>query len=135
MKGIWKNSTTAVTAFESTHTFSPHPAVPHDIVILGPTRKLQFAEPKDNSKNPPIEILIGREHYWKDTSPIHLSPSVVLLPSKLDWIFSGNGSTTTVSPITVNYVNLEQTVPLTDDVIHRIWDLETLGIKDTKISH
>jgi hypothetical protein len=122
-----------MTAFESTHTFSPHPAIPHDISILGRTRKLQLADTKDNSKDLPIEFLIGGDHYWnivKDTSPIRLSPSVVLLPSKSGWILSGNSSTITVSMITVNYVNLEQTFSLSDDVIHRFWDLETLGIKD-----
>jgi hypothetical protein len=65
-----------VTAFESTHTFSPHPAIPHDVSILGCTRKLQLADPKDNSKGLLIEILIGGDHYWnivKETSPIHLS--------------------------------------------------------------
>lgn len=33
MIGIWTNSCTPVTAFESTHIFSPHPAFPHDTLI------------------------------------------------------------------------------------------------------
>jgi hypothetical protein len=54
----------------------------------------------------------------------------VLLPSKFDWILSGNRSAITVSPITVNYINLDQTLPPSNDVIRRFWVLETLGIKD-----
>jgi hypothetical protein len=86
MKGILTNSSTPVTAFKSTHIFSLHPAVPHDVNLLGRIRKLQLADPKDDSEDLPIEILIGGDYYWKivkDTSPIRLSTSVVLLPSKL----------------------------------------------------
>jgi hypothetical protein len=32
----------------------------------------------------------------------------------------------------VNYVNLEQTFPPSDDVVRCFWDLKTLGIKDTQ---
>jgi len=65
-----------------------------------------------------------------DTSPIRLSPSVVLLPSKLGWIISGNRSAVTASSIMVNYVKLGQISFTSDDVVRRFWDLETLGITD-----
>jgi hypothetical protein len=93
-----------------------------------------LAHPKDDSKDLPIEILIGGDHNWKivkDTSPIRL-PSVVLLPSKLGWILSGNRSAIAVTSIMVNYVNLEQTFSPSDDVVCCFWDLETIGIKDTQ---
>jgi hypothetical protein len=94
-----------------------------------------LADPKDDSEDVPIEILIAGDHYWKivkDTSPIHLSPSVVLLPSKLGWILSGNRSAIAATSIMVIYVNLEDTFSLSDDVARCFWDLETLGIKDTQ---
>jgi hypothetical protein len=93
MKGIWTNSSTPVLAFESTRTFSSHPAVPHDVNLLERTRKLQLAELKDDSEDLPIEFLTKGDRYWKivkDTSPIHLSPCVELLSSKLGSILSRN---------------------------------------------
>jgi hypothetical protein len=84
-------------------------------------------------ENLPIEILIGGDHYWeivKDTSLIRLSPSVMLLPSKLGWILSGNCSAVTASSITVNYVNLGQSSLASNDVVRRFWGLETLGITE-----
>jgi len=92
-----------------------------------------LADPRGDSENIPIEILIGGDHYWeivKDTSPIRLSPSVVLLLSKLGWILSGNRSAVTASSIMVNYVNLDQISCPSDDAVRRFWDLETLGITD-----
>jgi hypothetical protein len=100
-----------LTAFETAHAFSHHPVVPHDIKTLAHDRKLQLADPPGDPENIPIEILIGGDHYWeivKDTSLIRLFPSVVLLPSKLGWILSGNRSAVTASSIMVNYVNLDQ---------------------------
>jgi hypothetical protein len=81
-----------LTAFESTDTFSYHPVAPHDIETLARARKLQLADPPGDPENLPIEVLIGGDHYWeiaKDASPIRLSPSVVLLLSKVGWILSG----------------------------------------------
>jgi hypothetical protein len=80
-----------------------------------------------------LEILIGGDHYWnrvKDTSQIGRSPSALLLPSKFGWELSGNRSAITVSPNAVKYINLEQTLPSSDDNIRLFWELETLGIKD-----
>ncbi|KAJ4430558.1 hypothetical protein ANN_19146 [Periplaneta americana] len=67
VKSIWTNSTASVTGFESTHVFSPQPAVPHDVKMLAHTRKLQLADPKDHTEDMtlPIEIIIGSDHYWK----------------------------------------------------------------------
>jgi len=97
--------------------------------------KLQLADPPGDPENLRIEILIGGDHYWgivKDTSPIRLSPSVVLLPSKLEWVLSGNRSAVTASSIMVNYVNLDQISCPSDDAVRRFWELETLGITDTR---
>jgi len=85
-RGTRTNASTSLTAFESTHAFSRHPAVPHDIETLAHTRKQRLAEPPGDSENLPVEILIGGDHHWeivKDTPPLRLSPSVVLLPSTL----------------------------------------------------
>ena len=108
MSGTWTDASTSLTTFESTHPFSHHPAVPHDIKKLEHTRKLMLAFPPFDSEDLPIGILIDGDQYWeidKDTSPIRLSPSVVLLPSKLGWVISGTRSVLTVISIMVNYVN------------------------------
>jgi hypothetical protein len=60
--------------------------MPHDVNLLGRTRKMQLADPKDDHDDLPIEILIGGDHYWKiikNATPIRLSQSLVLIPSKL----------------------------------------------------
>ena len=135
VRGAGTRVSTSLTAFESTHAFSHHPVVPYDIKTLAHARKLQLADPPSDPENLPIEILIGGDHYWeivKDTSPIRLSPSVVLLPSKLGWILSGNRSAVTASSIMVNYVNLDQLSCPSDDAVRRFWDLETLGITDKR---
>ena len=87
VRGNRTNASTSLTAFESTHAFSHHPSVPHDIKTLAlphdiktlaHARKLGLADPLGEPENLPIEILIGGDHYWeivKDTSPIRLSPS------------------------------------------------------------
>ena len=111
IRGNGTNVLTYLTAFESTHAFSHHPTVPHDIKTMAQARKLRLADPPDNSGDLPIEILIGGDYYWeivKDAAPIRLSPSVVLLPSKLGWILSGSRSAVTASSIMVNYVELGQ---------------------------
>ena len=53
-----------------------------------------------------------------------------MLPSKLGWILSGNRSAVMASSIMVNYVNLGQSSFTSDDIVHRFWDLKTLGITD-----
>ena len=124
-----------MTAFGSAHAFSHQPVVPHDIKTLAHARILQLAEPPGDPENIPIEILIGGDHYWEiveDTSLIRLSPSVVLLLSKLGWILSGNRSAVTASSIMVNYVNLDQISCPSDDAFRRFWDLQTLGITDKR---
>ena len=133
VQGAGTRVSTSLTAFESTHAFSHHPVAPHDIKTLAHARKLELAVPPGDPENLPIEVLIGGDHYWeivKDTSPIRLSPSVVLLPSKLGWILSGNNSSVTASSIMVYYVNLDQISCRSDDAVRRFWDLETLGITD-----
>ncbi|KAJ4437633.1 hypothetical protein ANN_17778 [Periplaneta americana] len=131
MKSIWTNSTARITGFESTHAFSPQPAVPHDVKMLAHTRKLQLADPKDHTDdmNLPIEIVIGGDHYWKvvkDSSPIRISPTVVLIPSKFGWILSGlNNCELLVHPL--------RTCPsYPDDFLRKFWDLETLGIRENR---
>ncbi|KAJ4447846.1 hypothetical protein ANN_09854 [Periplaneta americana] len=113
MKSIWTNSTASITGFESTHAFCPQPAVPHDVKMLVHTRKLQLADPKDHTEDMtlPIKILIGSDHYWKvvkDSSPIRILPTMVLIPSKLGWILSGNRSGITIGSAIVNYIHSEQ---------------------------
>jgi len=98
VRGAGSRVSTSLTAFKSAHAFSHHPVVPHDIKTLAHARKIQLADPPGDPENIRIEILIGGDHYWeivKDTSPIRLSPSVVLLPSKLGWILSGKRSAVT----------------------------------------
>jgi len=108
MRGIGTNASVLLTEFERTHAFSRHPTVPHDIETMAHTRKLRLADPPGVSENPPIEMLIGNDHYLeivKDTLPIHLSQSVVLLPSKLGWILSGNHFAVMATWTMVNYVS------------------------------
>jgi len=122
MRGNGTNGSTSLTTFERTHALSHHSAVTHDINTLAHTRKLRLADPKGDSENLAIEIQIGGDHYWEivnDTSPIRLSPSVLLLPSKLGWILSGNRSAVTANSIMVNYVNLGKSSFTSDDVVRR----------------
>ena len=82
VRGAGGRVSTSLAAFESAHAFSCHPVVPHDIKTLAHARTLQLPDPPGEPENLPIEILIGGYHYWeivKDTSPIRLFPSVVLL--------------------------------------------------------
>ena len=92
LRGIWTNSSTTITAFESAYQFLPQPTMPHDVNRMTHIRKLQLADPREE-EDLPIEMLIGGDHYWKtvkDSPPWRLSPSIVLLPSRLGWILSGN---------------------------------------------
>jgi hypothetical protein len=78
-----------------------------------------------------VEILIGGDHYWKivkDNPPIRISTSAVLVPTTFGWILSGNRSGSYVNSAAVNFANLDQTFPHTDDDHRRFWDLETTGI-------
>ena len=65
LQGIWTKTTVTATAFESAHTYSPDPTIPHDLGALHCTRNLRLAEPYDDFPDPPIEVLIGCDHYWK----------------------------------------------------------------------
>jgi len=135
VRGAGSRFSTSLTAFESAHAFSHQPVVPHDIKTLAHARKVQFADPPGDPENLPIEILIDGDHYWeivKDTSPIRLSLSVVLLPSKLGWILSANRSAVTTSSIMVNYVNLDQTSCPSGEAVRRFRDLESLGITNKR---
>jgi hypothetical protein len=82
---IWSICTIPISAFESGHTLLPQPAVPQEVGNLARGRRLQLADPKtDLHEDLPVEILIGGDSYWKvikDSSPIPLSESLVLIPS------------------------------------------------------
>jgi len=123
---------TSLTAFESTDAFSHHPVVPRDFKTLAHARKLQLVDPSGDPEYLPFEILIGGDHYWKivkDTSLIRLSPSVVLLLSKLGWILNGNRSAITASSIIVNYVILDQIFCPSDDAVRRFGTLKHSGLR------
>jgi hypothetical protein len=131
LKGIWTNFSLPILTLESDHSFSPHPTVPHDIQMLGNIRKLQLADPKDNCDDLPIELPIGGDQYWKvvkNTGPVRLSPSIVLLPSQLGWLHSGSRSGIAVNFTSVNHINLGRPDSPQEDDFCRFWDLETIGI-------
>jgi hypothetical protein len=65
LQGIWAKTTVTATAFESAHTYSPHPTIPHDVSALHCTRNLRLADPNDAFPDPPTEVLIGGDHYLK----------------------------------------------------------------------
>jgi hypothetical protein len=128
MRGIWTNSSTTITAFESAYEFLPQPTVPHDVNMLTHIPKLQFADPREQ-EDLPIELLVGGDHYWKivkDGPPWRISPSLVLLPSKLGWVLSGNRSGISVNVAAVNFLHLEGPGPLPETEIKRFWELETV---------
>jgi hypothetical protein len=106
--GAWSNCTIPISAFESAHTLSPQPAVQQEVRTLAHGRRIQLVDPKtDSLEELPIEILIGGNSYRKivkDTSPIHISESLVLIPSIFGWILSGNRSGAHVNSTTVNFV-------------------------------
>jgi len=125
LRGIWTNFNTTITAFESAYEFLPQPTVPRDSNMTMHTPKLQFADPKEQ-EDLPIQILVGSDHYWKivkDSPPLRISPSVLLQPSNLGWILSGNRS-----GISANFLHQENPGPLQETAIKWFWDLETIGI-------
>jgi hypothetical protein len=126
---MWTNFNTTITAFESAYEFLPQPTVPRDINKTH-TAKLLFADPR-KLEDLPIEILVGGDHYWKivkDSPPLRIPPSVVLLPSNLGWILSGNRSGICANVAAVNFLHLQRPGPLPETEIKRFWDLETIGI-------
>ena len=134
LQGIWAKTTLTITAFDSAHTYSTHPPIPHDVSPLHCTRDLRLADPNDSSPDLPIQVLIGGDLYWKlikGTSPIRISPSLVLLPSTLGWILSGNRSEVSVHDVAINNIELFQDFDLPDSQIRRFWSLEVMGITET----
>jgi hypothetical protein len=108
LKGIWTNSSTITTAFESDYEFLAQPTMPQDANMTH-IPKLQLADPCEEEL--PIEILVGGDHYWKivnDSPPWRISPSIVLLPSKLGLILNGNRSGMSVNVAAVNLLNVER---------------------------
>jgi len=104
--------------------------VPQDVNRMTHIPKLQLADPREQ-EDLPTEMLIGGDHYWKivkDSPPWCLSPSIVLLPSRLRWILNGNRSGVSVNAAAVNLLHSELSGPLPEEEIKRFWDLETIGI-------
>jgi hypothetical protein len=101
----------SITAYECAHELSAQPAVPQDVMTLAYARKFQLADHKTNSQEDiPVEILIGGDYYWKvvkDSPPIHISTSAVLLPTMFGWKLNGNRSGTHVNSVVVNFINLD----------------------------
>jgi hypothetical protein len=119
-----------ITALESAYEFLPQTMVPRDISMMTHAHKLQFSDTGEQ-EDLPIEILVGGDHHWKivkDGPPLRISPSVVLLPSKLGWILSGNPSGISANVTAVNFLHLENPGPLPEIEIKQLWDLEPIGI-------
>jgi hypothetical protein len=91
-----------------------------------------LADPKtDSLEDLPVEILIGGDSYWKivkDSPPIRISESLVLIPSIFGWILSGSRSGARVTSATVNFVLPDRPNMPPDDELRRFWDLEAIGI-------
>jgi len=135
LQGIRTGKKVDVTALESQNKYSAHPSIPQDVTSLICTRKLPLADPKDSSPDLPIEILIGGDHYWKlikDTHPIRMSPTLVLIPSIFGWILSGNKTGVTVNQISVHNIDFRRDPTLLDDQMRHFLNLETIGITDTE---
>ena len=129
-KSIWRNTTVAMTAFESTHALCPHPTVPHDITTMAQTRKIQLTDPR-GEQDLPIEVLIVGDYYWrivKDSSIVSLSSSLILLPTKFGWILTRNRKGISVNKMVVNHINLEHS----DKDLRRFCDLQTIGISPSQ---
>jgi hypothetical protein len=109
LRGIWNNFSANITAFESTYEFLPQPTVSRYIDMMTHTPNLQFADPREQV-DLPIEILIAGDHYWKivkDSPPLRMSPPLLLLPTKLRWILSGNRSGISANAAAVTFLHSE----------------------------
>ena len=130
--GAWSNFTIPISAFESVYSLLPHPAVPQEVRTMAHCRRIKLADPKTNSLvELLVEILIGGDSYWKivkDSSPVRISESLVLIPSIFGWILSGNLSGAHVNSIMVNLFFSDQPYLPPDDESRRFWVLETIGI-------
>jgi hypothetical protein len=92
---------------------------------------MQLADPKDDHDILPIEILIGGDHNWKiikNATLVRLSQSLMLIPSKLGWILSGNRTGITVSTAVLNHIESDHEVPHSDNTFRCLWDLDVIGI-------
>ena len=135
VQGLWNRSKQDITALESHNNYSTHPPISQNVSLPPTAQKIQLADPKDDQPDLPIELLIGGDHYWKiikDTTPIRISPSLVLLPSIFGWILSGSRSGVSVNQISVNKIELQREFTLLDTQVRQFWDLESMGIKDTE---
>ena len=108
-KSVWNNTTIPYHCFRM-YAFCPHPTTPYDITMMAQTRKIQLADPSDEERDLPIEVLIGGDYYWKivkDASTIRLSSTLVLIPTKFGWILTGNRMGITANQIMVNRITLD----------------------------
>jgi hypothetical protein len=110
--------------------FLPQPKVLRNINMTMHTPKLQFADAKEQ-EDLPREILIGSDNYRKivkDSPPLRISTSVMILPSELGLITSGNPSGILVILAAVRFLHLEKPGPLPETDIKRfgIWILSVL---------
>ena len=64
----------------------------------------------------------------RDSPPLRISPSIVLLHSNLGWILSGNRSGISANWAAVNLLNAGNVGLLPEPEIKRFWELETIGI-------
>jgi hypothetical protein len=131
---MWGKTTVTTTAFENAHTYSPHPTIPNDVSALHCTRNLRLVDPNDDFPDPPIEVSVGGEHYWrliKDNHPLCISPSLVRLPFIFGMILSGNRLDVSVNHIAINNIELCQNFHPRDSQLRRFWSLEAMGITDT----
>jgi len=109
-KSAWNNTTIPITDFERFHAFCPHTTAPYEITMMAQTRKIQLADPSNEERDLPIEVLIGGDYYWKivnDASTIRLSSTLVLIPTKFGWILTGNRTGITANQIMVNRITLD----------------------------
>jgi len=66
--------------------------------------------------------------FVRDSPPLRISPSIVLLPLKLGWILSGNRSGISASWAAINLLHAGNPGLLPEPEIKRFWELETIGI-------
>lgn len=95
---------------------------------------MTLADPLDDHDDLPIELLIGGDFYWhlvRAEQPVRISASLALIPSTLGWIMSGNRTSVTVNSVSVNHICLATDNP-SDATIRSLWDLETIGIRESQ---